>query len=116
MEKNFGTKTVWEFVPIGCQWRNGLCESTVKILKKSLNAALAPGVTLSYGELITLLARITYSINCRLLGIADTSPTSQQEDVMMPITANQLLLGHNSLEVPNIDYNESKTSLCSVCT
>ena len=106
-----GMNTVWEFFPSGCQWRNGLCESTVKVFKKSLNQDLAPGVVLSYGELITLLARITHSINARPLSIAAVSSTSQQEDVMMPITANQLLLGRSMVKVPNIEYDEGN-KLC----
>ena len=101
-----GENTVWEFVPSGCQRRNGLCESTVKVFKKSLNQALAPGVVLSYGELITLLARITHSVNSRPLSIAAVSTTSQQEDVMMPITANHLLLGRSMLEVHDMEYDE----------
>ena len=104
--RDTGGQTVWEFVPPGCQWRNGLCESMVKVLKKSLNCALGPGVILSYGELITLLARISYSINSRPLSIAATSPSSQQEDIMMPLTANHLLLGRNMLQVPDLEYDE----------
>ena len=49
---------LWEFFPIGSQHRNGLAEATVKILKRCLRLALAPGVVLSYAELITLLAKI----------------------------------------------------------
>ena len=100
VQSEFGTQTVWEFVPPGCQWQNGLCESMVKVLKKSLNHALSPGVILSYGELITLLARISHSINSRPLSIAAVSPTSQQEDVMMPITANPCFLGTTPFMFP----------------
>ena len=46
----------WEFVPVGSQHRNGLPEATMKVLKKSVEHALHPGVMLDYGELITLLA------------------------------------------------------------
>ena len=55
--------TDWQFVPIGGQHRNGLSEATVKVMKKSLSLALHPSVELSYAELVTLLARISYSIN-----------------------------------------------------
>ena len=98
--------TEWEFVPSGCQWRNGICESTVKILKKSLAHALPTGVVLSYAELVTLLARVTHSINSRPLSIAATSLTSQQEDILMPLTANHLLLGRSTLQVPEMEYDE----------
>ena len=61
--------TNWEFVPVGSQHRNGLSESTVKVLKKSLHLALTPGTVLKYSELVTLLAKISHSVNSRPLGI-----------------------------------------------
>ena len=96
----------WEFVPIGSQHRNGLAESTVKVLKKSLALALAPGVVLSFSELVTLLAQITHSINCRPLGLDRTSADSQQEEFFVPITPNHLLLGHSGQDAPPLDYDE----------
>ena len=95
----------WEFVPIGAAHRNGLAESTVKILKKSLKHALAPGVVLSYSELVTLLATISFSINCRPLGLSAVSGDSQQEDFLSPITPNQLLLGRTDDDGPPLDYD-----------
>ena len=98
----------WEFVPIGSQHRNGLSEATVKVLKKSLSHALHPGVILAYHELVTLLARISYSINQRPLGLSNTSQTSLQEDNLMPLTPNMMLLGKNSNESPALDYSEDE--------
>ena len=100
--------TNWEFVPIGSQHHNGLPEATVKVLKKSLSHALHPGVILSYDELVTLLARISYSINQRPLGLANTSQNSLQEDQLMPLTPNMMLLGKNSNESPPLDYAEDQ--------
>ena len=97
----------WEFVPIGSQHRNGLAESTVKVLKKSLGLALAPGVVLSFSELVTLLAQITHSINCRPLGLDRTSGDSQQEDEFLPITPNHLLLGRSGEDAPPIEFEET---------
>ena len=96
----------WEFVPIGSQHRNGLPEATVKVLKKSLAHALHPGVVLAYDELVTLLARVSYSINQRPLGLANTSQSSQQEDSMTPLVPNMMLLGRSSNESPPLDYSE----------
>ena len=96
----------WQFVPVGSQHFNGLPESTVKVLKKSLSLALHPGVELSYPELITLLAKISYSINARPLGLSTTSNTSQQEDILMPICPNMLLLGRSSDTSPPLTYSE----------
>ena len=100
--------TAWEFVPVGSQHRNGLPEATVKVLKRSLAHALHPGVVLSYDELVTLLARISYSINQRPLGLAKTSQNSLQEDQLMPLTPNMMMLGRNSNESPPMEYSEDE--------
>ena len=99
--------TDWQFVPIGGQHRNGMSEATVKVMKKSLGLALHPSVDLTYAELVTLLSRISHSINSRPLTIRNVSPNSQQEDVMLPLTPNHLLLGRASIEVPDMDYDEN---------
>ena len=99
--------TTWVFVPAGSQHHNGLPESMVKALKKTLAQALNPGVILTYDELVTLLARISCSINSRPLGLANTSYTDQQEDILLPITPNHMLLGRSSPESPPLEYSES---------
>ena len=66
---------------------------------------LHPGVELSYPELITLLAKITYSGNSRPLVLANISPSSQQEDHMMPLTPNMLLLARSSNVSPSLVYS-----------
>ena len=95
----------WEFIPIGCQFRNQT-EVVLKIVKKSLLHVLPAGKQLTYSEMETLLGRVEYSINCRPLGLAPISNTSQQEDFMQPLTPNQLLLGRNTAEVPALNYDE----------
>ena len=100
---------LWEFVPIGSQHRNGLAEATVKILKRCLRLALAPGVVLSYAELITLLAKISNSINSRPLGVKNVSADSLQEDFLVPITPNHLLIGRSDGAVPPLDYDDSSS-------
>ena len=102
----------WQFVPIGSQHYNGLPESTVKVLKKSLVLALNPGVELVYPELVTLLAKISYSINARPLGLSNTSSSSEQEDTMLPLTPNMLLLGRSSDLSPPLIYSEDQ-KFCS---
>ena len=99
--------TKWEFVPIGTAHRNGLAESTVKILKKSLRQALTPGVELQYSEMITLLAKTSHSINSRPLGIGTVSADSQQEDILSPLTPNHLLIGRSDGEVPPLEYEDT---------
>ena len=96
--------TDWEFVPVGSQHRNGLSEAQVKILKKSLSLALPSGTILKYSELVTLLAKISHSVNSRPLGLSSTSENSQQEDFFSPITPNQLLLGKTDDDAPALDF------------
>ena len=96
--------STWEFVPVGCQWRNQT-EAMVKILKTALVHALPPGKELKYSEMVTLLSRIAFSINSRPLALANISPSNQQEDDLAPLTPNQLLLGHNTAEKPAMEYD-----------
>ena len=96
----------WTFVPIGSQHFNGLPESMVKVLKKTLDLAINPGVVLSYPELVTLLARISYTINSRPLGLIGVSGTSQQEDHMSPLTPNMMLVGRSSNFSPPLEYRQ----------
>ena len=97
--------STWHFVPIGSPHFNGLPEATIKVLKKSLSLALHPGVELSYPELVTLLARISYSVNSRPLGLANISQSSQQEDYMLPLTPNHMLLARSSNVSPPMEYS-----------
>ena len=84
--------TNWEFCAIGCQWRNGLAESMVKQTKKCLDKAVPDDSKITYGEFVTLLAGVTYTINCRPLGVKGS--TDLQEE-MQPITPNMLLIGRS---------------------
>ena len=95
----------WIFVPIGSPHFNGLPEATVKVLKKTLDLALHPGIELTYPELVTLLAKISYTVNSRPLGLTSVSPSSQQEDHMMPLTPNMMLLARSSNYSPPLEYS-----------
>ena len=81
VEANKTTK--WVFTEIGCQWRNGLSESMVKITKKCLKTAVPDDAKITYSELITLLAQISYTINCKPIGVFGGSDL---KDEMQPIT------------------------------
>ena len=105
--KRENSTSSWVFVPVGSQHHNGLPESMVKVLKSTLAQALNPGVVLTYDELVTLLARISCSINSRPLGLSNISPNDQQEDILQPITPNHMLLGRSSPESPPLEYSES---------
>ena len=99
--------TNWHFVAVGSQHRNGLSESMVKIMKKSLHSAITPGTVLRYSELVTLLAKIAYAINSRPIGLSSISEDNQQVDFISPITPNQLLLGMSDETAPPMEYDES---------
>ena len=98
----------WTFVPIGSPHFNGLPESTVKVLKRTLELTLSPGVVLTYPELVTLLWKIAYTVNSRPLGLLNTSQDSQQEDNMVPLTPNMLLLGRSSSFSPCMEFSENE--------
>ena len=95
----------WRFVPIGSPHYNGLPEATVKVLKRTLQLALGPGVELKYPELVTLLTKIAYTVNSRPLGLQNVSQASNQEDVMHPLTPNMLLLGRSSNFSPSMEFS-----------
>ena len=61
-----GTK--WKFAPSGAQWRDGLSESRVKMLKSTLTHLFSGG-DLSFYKFLILLHRAANIINDRPLGV-----------------------------------------------
>ena len=102
VESNKTTK--WIFTEIGCQWRNGLSEALVKITKKCLKAAVPDDIKITYSELITLLAQISYTINCRPIGVFGGNDLKEE---MQPNTPNMLLIGRSDMDckVPEYDMD-----------
>ena len=94
--------TNWIFTEIGCAWRNGLSESMVKITKKCLDIAMPVDAKITYSELITLLAQVSYTINARPIGV---SAGGDLQDEMQPITPNQLLIGRSDFDVKAPEYD-----------
>ena len=95
--------TEWEFVPAGCQYRNGLAENRVKVVKKTLAVMADRTVNqkmLTYAELEVLLQEAANVVNDRPVGLRGL-----QEDRMLPLTVNQLLLGRNSSQ--SCSYDET---------
>ena len=89
--------TTWEFVPPSCQWRNGLSENRVKILKQTLALTLDKN-TLNYAELQMMLANCANTMNDRPVGVRFLS-----EEDYVPVTVNQLLLGRTSTAAGSFD-------------
>ena len=86
--------TEFKIVPPGCQWRNGLAESQIKAMKRSLFQLASNSVikssspTLNFQDWSLLLHRVANVANERPLGVRSVT-----EDLILPITPNQLLIG-----------------------
>ena len=62
----------WIFVPIGCQYRNGLLEQRVGAVKAALNIVLSSTIiggqaTVNYAQLCSVLARVATVTNDRTI-------------------------------------------------
>ena len=85
--------TKWTVLPPGAQHRNGLPEAMVKQVKRALYRSIPAGDTLTFPEMLTLVAKICNSINSRPLGVHYGSTGVGEAQ---PLTVNQLLLGRSS--------------------
>jgi hypothetical protein len=65
--------TRWVFVQSGCQWRNGLVERQVALIKKTLSFVLNTNHTLNFAELDTLFSSAANIINQRPLAVRNFS-------------------------------------------
>ena len=101
--KTVGSDTEWEFVKARCQYRNGLAERRVMVLKRMLDHLLANALvqnkpTLGYTDLQVLLQQAANITNDRPVGLHEL-----MEDELVPLTVNQMLLGRNSNQPSNYD-------------
>ena len=108
--------TEFKIVEPGCQWRNGMAESQIKAMKKSLFQTASSSVLkavnpkLDFQEWSLLLNRIANISNERPLGVR-----SMTEDTIIPLTPNQLLIGKTHGQVacpdslPEEDFTRQKT-------
>ena len=94
--------TRWKCVEAGCQWRNGLAEAAVKLVKSTLDSTLSSQSTLNYAELDTLFSRVSNIVNQRPLSVR-----SFTEDDLHAITPNDLLLGRARNSVVGTTYGEN---------
>jgi len=97
-----GTK--WRCVEPGCQWRNGLAEAAVKLLKSSLQFTLSSQTTLNYAELDTVFSVFAEIINQWPIAIK-----SYTDDDSHAITPNDLLLQWTKNSVPGPTYDPSES-------
>ena len=93
--------TEWKCIEPGCQWRNGLAEAAVKLVKSTLALTLASQASLNYAELDTLFSSVANIVNQRPIGLR-----SQNEEDLHAITPNDLLLQRTKNTVPGLTYSE----------
>ena len=94
--------TTWRCIEAGCQWRNGLAESAVKMIKSTLSLTLASQTTLNYAEMDTLFSCVAIIVNNRPIGVR-----SFIEEDLVALTPNDLLLQRARSEVSDLDFDTS---------
>ena len=98
-------KIVWEMVPADSQHMNGLSESMIKSIKRSISHVIGESV-LSFSEFQLMMYEIGNIINSRPIGVV----TGDDPDYLNHLTPNDLILGRSRNEVPHGPF-ESKPSL-----
>ena len=95
-----GTK--WQTVEPGCQWRNGLAEAAVKLVKSTLDQTLESHTILNYAELDTIFSSVANIVNQRPIAVR-----SFDDDDLHAITPNDLLLQRTKNTVPGANYGDN---------
>ena len=90
----------WTVVPAEAHHHNGLSESLIKSVKRSITHVVGENV-LSFSELQLAMFEVANILNCRPLGI--TSDSDPEDPT--PITPNGLLYGKCDNEVPQGPFN-----------
>ena len=87
-------KIKWTFVPAEGQHQNGLSESLIKSVKRSLQNRVTSNV-MNFSQLQMIMYEIANIINSRTLGIITGSDSEQP----CPITPNDLILGRTTADI-----------------
>ena len=93
-------KIKWKVVPAEGQHQNGLSESLIKSVKRSIKHVIGENI-LTFSELQLAFFEISNIVNSRPIGII---PSEDAEDVT-PLTPNDLILGRSTNEVPQGPFN-----------
>ena len=93
----------WTIAPAEGQHTNGLSESLIRSVKRSLKIQVA-GNVLTFSQLQFVLFEIANIINSRPIGIMTGSDTEQPS----PITPNDLILGRATSSVPQGPFDTKK--------
>ena len=81
-------RTVWQFTPKGCAWRNGMAERSIAIAKSTLTQVINKHQTLNFAEFETAMVKVAGIMNKRPL-----TARAYNEDEYIPISPSDLLLG-----------------------
>ena len=87
---------------MGCEWRNGLAEAAVKLVKSTLGLTLASQTTLNYAELGTLFSSVANTVNQRPIAVK-----SFADKDIHAVTPNSLLLGRSCNSIPRAVYGQN---------
>ena len=97
-------KIHWKFVPAEAQHQNGLSESLIRSVKRSISHVVGSN-ELTFSELQLAFYKISDIINSRPIGIVSGS----DPDDPSPITPNDLILGRSNNGVPPGPFNTKVT-------
>ena len=95
----------WTVVPAEGQHQNGLSESLIKSVKRTIEHKLKPNV-LTFSQLQLMLFEIANLLNSRPISIVTGSNPDEPE----PLTPNHLLLGRATGDVPQGPFNNLKSA------
>ena len=98
-EKAAKNGTDWKTIEPGCQWRNGLAEAAVKVVKSTLEHTLINQRTLNYAEMDTMFSSIADIVNRRPIAVQGYT-----EDDYHAICPNDLLLQRSRNSFPGVEY------------
>ena len=97
-------KIKWTVVPAEGQHQNGLSESLIKSVKRSIKHKIGQNV-LTFSELQMTFFEIANIINSRPIGVL----TGSDPDQPRPLTSNDLILGRSTSEVPQGPFDNCRS-------
>ena len=95
----------WTVVPAEEQHQNGLSESLIKSVKRSLKHTIGENL-LTFAEFQTVLYRVANIVNSRPIGVITGSDPADPK----PLTPNDLLLGRSTGGAPQGLFDTDKSS------
>ena len=96
----------WTVVPAEGQHQNGLSESLIKSVKRTIEHKVKPHSKISFSQLQMMLFEIANLLNSRPISVITGSDPDEPE----PLTPNHLLLGRATGEVPQGPFDGSKST------